>query len=51
MIPSNLIKRLKPSRSQLKIILAIIIYIVIIAVLWNVKSLTWILWPFKVNVI
>ncbi|KAG4101239.1 hypothetical protein H8356DRAFT_1656000 [Neocallimastix lanati (nom. inval.)] len=48
MIPSNLIKRLKPSRSQLKIILAIIIYIVIIAVLWNVKSLTWILWPFKI---
>lgn len=48
MIPSSIKARLKPSKNQLKIIITLVIYTVIICILWNVKSLSWILWPFKI---
>ncbi|ORX81089.1 hypothetical protein BCR32DRAFT_220485 [Anaeromyces robustus] len=48
MIPSTIKRRLIPSKSQLKIILVLIIYTILICILWNVKSVSWILWPFKI---
>ncbi|ORX59133.1 hypothetical protein BCR36DRAFT_408660 [Piromyces finnis] len=47
-IPSSIKSRLKPSRNQIKIIITLLIYTILICVLWNQKSLSWILWPFKI---
>ncbi|OUM58977.1 hypothetical protein PIROE2DRAFT_47487, partial [Piromyces sp. E2] len=48
LIPSSVKARLKPSRSQIKIVLTLIVYTILICILWNVRSLSWILWPFKI---
>jgi len=48
MLPSGIKARLKPSKSQTKIIITLVIFSIIICVLWEVKSLSWILWPFKI---